>query len=75
MRRVLQPGGRWIFSLFPQRREFVHQLNKQKFKIQTHPYSFDQIESLAREVDLEMHALDLFDHRKRVMGKAYCLMK
>ncbi len=76
--RILTTEGRWIFTFFPQRREFVHVLNKKKFKIKTHPYWYDIIEKIASQTWFSTHTLDIFDHRKwsKVMtGKAYCLMK
>jgi ubiquinone/menaquinone biosynthesis C-methylase UbiE len=73
--RLLSAEWRWIFTLFPQRREFVHKHKKKKFKIETYPYSFDMIEKLAEEVWFAIHTLDVMDHRQRAFGKAYCLMR
>jgi hypothetical protein len=72
---LLSVEWRWIFTLFPQRREFVHNHKKKKFKIETYPYSFDMIEKIAEDTWFALHSLDILDHRQRVFGKAYCLMR
>jgi ubiquinone/menaquinone biosynthesis C-methylase UbiE len=69
--RVLAPGGRWIFTYFPQRREYVHRDGVKRFKINTIYHRYEDIDAALESARLRIHTMDLMDDGHTI-GRVYC---
>ncbi len=69
--RVLAEHGLYIFTYFPQRRQYVHRWG---FKIETFPHTYAAIESAATDAFFSFRFLSFLDNNREV-GRAYCFTK
>lgn len=69
--RILTDGGVYIFTYFPQRRQYVH---RPGFKIETYSHTYSSIEKSAISAFFSFRSFPFLDQGHEV-GKAYCFTR
>lgn len=59
--RILKPNGTWIIGHFIQRRSFIHQVGKEKFKIQQYKHSLQTLNDIALNIGFDIYTQEIFE--------------
>lgn len=59
--RILEKDGEYIIGHFLQRRQFIHKLDGESFKINQFQYSADQIQTIAKEIWFTVHIEEIYE--------------
>ncbi len=71
--RILEKDGEYIIGHFIQRRQFIHKLGNESFKINQFQYSADQIKDIATEIGFTVHVEEIYERTVLIWYIIVCI--